>query len=266
MKITPQSVIAITGASRGIGRQAALTFAKRHASIVLLSRDQSRMEKVSQEIQELGGKPLVLRCDVSNESECHAWVPKALDRFGRIDVLVNNAGFGTYCQMADLPTEILNSTLRTNLHGALWCTQAVLPHMKKQGSGHIVNVSTVISVRSMPFMGVYCLSKAAMNAMTESLLLELKPNQIGVTLLCPGLTATDFQMNAHEINYKAPVSNEKGMSAEKVGRQILKAVEKNKSRVYLTKAGKLLVFLQRLCPRFVDFILYQGMVKRKAFK
>src|SRR5262245_45687527 len=144
MLIDKNSVVAITGASRGIGRAAAISFAKRNAKVALLSRDQQRLEAVA---KELPSKSVVIPCDVSNEASAKAGIQKALDYFGRIDVLVNNAGYGHYSKIENLTTSDLDQIFHTNLYGSLWCTQAVLPQMKQRKFGHIVNVSTIISRR-----------------------------------------------------------------------------------------------------------------------
>jgi len=262
MKISSDTVVAITGASRGIGRATALAFARKGAKLVLLSRDRAKMEVVADEVRALGTDVLVVSCDVSKQSECRAWVPVALERFGHVDVLVNNAGFGVYAKVEELTEEILESEFRTNLYGSIWCAQAVLPGMKQRHSGHIVNVSTVISRRSLPFMSAYCMSKFAMNAFDESLRVEIRREGIGVSLVCPGLTATDFQMNSHKINYKPPMRNKFGMSAEKVADTIVRCVERNRRHVHLTGLGKTLVFLQRFVPGFLDWVFLRGMVER----
>src|ERR1043166_1191262 len=170
MKIDLSTVVAITGASRGIGRAAAISFAKRGAKIALLSRNNKKLEEVA---KELPTESFVIPVDVSNETSAKSAIKKVVDHFGKIDVLVNNAGYGHYSKIENLSTSDLDQIFHTNLYGSLWCTQAVLPDMKKRKSGHIVNVSTIISRRSIPFMSAYCMTKFAMNAMDEALRLEL---------------------------------------------------------------------------------------------
>ncbi|MFH1017729.1 MAG: SDR family oxidoreductase [Pseudomonadota bacterium] len=257
MKIDRDSVVAVTGASRGIGRAAAAEFAKRGAKLVLLARDAARLEHVAQEIRAAGGDALVVACDVSREEDCRNWVPKALARFGKIDVLVNNAGYGHYSPVESLPTSDLDRIFRTNLYGALWNTQAVLPQMKERHKGHIVNVSTIISIRSVPYMTAYCMTKFAMNALDEGLRIEVRPFGIDVSLVCPGLTATDFQTNAVQASFKPFMKSASGMSPQKVGRAIVRAVERERKRTYLTLAGKTLFCFQKVSPRFVDQIMYR---------
>ena len=262
MRINKNTVVAITGASRGIGRAAAIEFAKRGAKVVLLARDKARLDEVAQRVAETGGEALALACDVSREHDCHDWVSKTLLRFSRIDVLVNNAGFGHYADVESLTTESLEQIFKTNLYGAIWCTQAVLPHMKERKSGHIVNISTVISIHSIPFMTAYCMSKFAMNAFDEGLRVEVKRFGINVSLVCPGLTATDFQSNTVRLGFEPFMKNRHGMSAARVGKAIVRAVEHRRKRTYLTAGGKTLVFMHKLAPGFVDEVIYRIYGKR----
>ncbi len=256
MKIDGNGVVIITGGSRGIGRACAIEFAQKGAKVVLGARDTLRMDQVSKEIKKLGGEAISVPCDVSHESDCQKLISETVRYFGKIDVLVNNAGFGHYASIENLENQALDQIFRTNLWGAIWCAKAALPYMKKQKSGHIVNVSTIISKRSMPYMTAYCMTKFAMNAFDEGLRLEVRPYGIGVSLVCPGLTNTEFQMNAGKSGVARPLLSKGGMSAEKVGRVILRAVERNKRRVALTLSGKFLLAVQRISPAFVDEILY----------
>ncbi|MCB0308471.1 MAG: SDR family oxidoreductase [Bdellovibrionales bacterium] len=256
MKIDKSTVVVITGASRGIGKETALAFARKGATIVLASRDKNRMEETSKKVEEAGGRACIKPTDVSKEDQCRALIEDAYQQYGHIDVLINNAGYGHYASVENIKTADLDAILRTNLFGSLWCIQAALPLMREKKKGHIVNVSTIVSRRSLPFMTAYCMSKFAMNAMDEGLRLEARPFGIGVTLLCPGLTQTDFQTNAGKVGYSSPVSNSHGMSAKTVAQKILKAVEKNQRRVYLTGTGKALLWLQKFCPSIVDELIY----------
>ncbi|HLG18524.1 MAG TPA: SDR family oxidoreductase [Bdellovibrionota bacterium] len=256
MRIDRNSVVIITGASRGIGRAAAIEFAKRGAKVVVASRDEAKMKEVADRVREAGGEPMVVACDVAVEKSCQELAKRTLARFSRIDILINNAGFGYYSPVEDLSTEKLDQIFRTNLYGTIWCTQAVLPQMKKQNRGHIVNVSTIISGRSIPFMSAYCMTKFAMRAFDESLRLEVRSHGIGVSHVCPGLTTTDFQTNAVRVEGSGPpVPNQMGMSPEKVGRAIFRAVERNKREVTLTMNGKIMLTLQRISPRLTDAII-----------
>ncbi|MEZ4704434.1 MAG: SDR family oxidoreductase [Bdellovibrionota bacterium] len=255
MKLHEQSVIVITGGSKGIGKACALELAPLGCTLILLARNASDLEKTKQECEALGAKTYTKVCDVSNQEACKAVLETIVNEMGRIDVLINNAGYGHYSKVEDLSTEDLHRIFDTNLYGALWCTQSVLPSMKKAGRGHIVNVSTILSHRSIPFFSAYSMTKFALNALTESLRSEVAPYGIGVSLICPGLTQTDFQTNAKKNQFHPPISSRHGMDPKKVAKSIRKAIEKNCKRVLFTGAGIALVWINRLCPGFCDRIV-----------
>lgn len=262
MKIDPNTVVVITGGSRGIGAEAAYAFAKKGAKTVLAARNVERMNQVASKVKELGSQALVVKTDVSKEEDCHNLAQKTFERWGFADVLVNNAGHGHYAAVEDLSTDLLDQIFRTNLMGSIWCSQAFIPKMKERKKGHIVHVSTVISLRSLPYMTAYCMTKFAMNALDEGLRTELRPYGIHVSLVCPGLTDTEFQMNAGKKGMAPPIRSHGGMSAKKVGNVILKSIERNRRRVALTFSGKLLITLQRISPFLLDEALHIVFSKR----
>lgn len=266
MKIGPDSVIVVTGASRGIGRETAIEFARKGAKVVLASRDETRMAGVALEIQALKKDVFSVTTDVSIESDCHQLIKSTVNHFGRVDVLVNNAGVGLYSSIQNLTTENLEQIFRTNLLGTIWCTQAALPHMKKARRGHIVNVGSVVSKRSIPFMTAYCMTKFAMSAFDEGLRLEVRQSGIDVTLVCPGITETDFQENSGKNEMSPPIHNQGGMSARKVGQAIVSAVENRRRNITLTTSGRFLLILQRISPRLVDELVYFFVVRKHFWK
>ncbi len=262
MVVGKETVVVVTGASLGIGRAAALEFGRKGASVVVAARNEALLREVVREIAKEGGRGTAIRCDVGIESDCQKLIYSSVKEFGRVDVLVNNAGRGHYAAVENLTTEDLDAIFRTNLYGTLWCTKAVLPHMKQAKRGHIVNVSTVISRRAFPFVTAYCMTKFAMNAFDEGLRLEVRPYGIDVSLICPGLTTTDFQKNATRAGISPPYQHQWAMSAEKVGKVILSAVERRKRRVMLTLPGKFLLAMQKLSPTFCDEMVYRVVAKR----
>ncbi len=263
MKLENGDVVIITGASRGIGRAAALAFAKKGCSVALLARDVSKLDQVKKEVEALGAKAMVVSCDVSKESDCFAAIELVHSSWNRIDVLVNNAGYGHYSPIEKLDTQSMDKIIRTNLFGPIWCTQAVLKFMKLKKRGHIVNISTIISKRAFPQMGAYCMSKFALTGMDESLGLELKPYGINVSLVCPGYTATEFQQNAALTGERPNLQQKLGMKPATVGKAIVRAVECNVRRTHLTIDGKLLLLVNKISPSFVDFV-FSLMFKEKT--
>lgn len=185
-------VVLITGASAGIGRAAALAFAREGAHLVLAARNEAALVDVQAELASYGGRVLVVPTDVTVDSDLEALVAAALAEFGRLDVLVNNAGIGLGGLLQDASPARLNQVIDTNLYGAMRLTQLVTPLMVGQGVGHIINVGAGLSKVPMPGMAAYVASKAALAAFTDSLRRELDNDGVRVSLIVPGLTRTAF--------------------------------------------------------------------------
>ncbi|MCC7460080.1 MAG: SDR family oxidoreductase [Proteobacteria bacterium] len=262
MRIRDQDIVIITGASRGIGKAAAIEFGKKKCRVDILARDSSKLNEVKTQIESAGGQAMVVNCDVSNENDCFSAIEQVINTWGSVDILVNNAGYGHYGNIENLDTPGMEKIIRTNLFGPIWCTKAVLPTMKKNQRGHIVNISTIISKRAFPHMGAYCMSKFALTGMDESLGLELKKYGVGVSLVCPGYTATEFQQNAALSGQRPDLRQKLGMKPETVGKAIVKAVECNIRRTTLTLDGKFLLLMNKISPSFVDYI-FSKMFKEK---
>lgn len=178
----------ITGASRGFGRRIAQLALSRGDNVVATARNQASVEK------ELGSSPnlLIVPLDVTNEEQAQAAAAKAIERFGRIDVLLNNAGFGLAGAVEEASAAEVESLYRTNVFGLLSVTRAILPHMRAQRAGTVLNVSSIGGYRSAAGFGVYCSTKFAVEGLSEALHHELAPLGIQVCVIEPGYFRTDF--------------------------------------------------------------------------
>jgi NAD(P)-dependent dehydrogenase (short-subunit alcohol dehydrogenase family) len=179
----------ITGVSRGFGRLWALAALDRGDKVAATARDTSALADL---VQRFGDAILPLELDVTDREASFARVAQAHAHFGRIDVVVNNAGYGQFGFVEELSENEVRDQFDTNVFGAIWITQAALPFLREQGGGHIVQVSSTAGLFSGPNVGVYCASKFAMEAFSESLAFEIEPFGIHVTLVEPGLFATDW--------------------------------------------------------------------------
>jgi len=223
-------VAVITGASMGIGEAIAKLFLQEGAKLVLCARDPARTEAAAQRIGGAAENTLCLTCDVSKRDQVDALMQAAVKRFGRIDILVNNAGFGLNDSVEKLNMSQLRQMFDTNFFGMLECMQAAIPIMRRQGSGEIVNISSVSGHISTPYMGGYAASKHAMQAIGMAARMELKRHDINVATICPGYIATDFSKNMIKGSQPERVggSVRYGASADVVARDTLKAVLKRK--------------------------------------
>ncbi len=193
-------VAVITGASRGIGREAARMMAECGAHVVInYCRDRAQAEAIAGLINKnTPGKAIAVQADVGNRDEAVKLVETATKEFGRIDVLVNNAGIWTYGAIADMPEEVWDETLRVNLKSVYYCCRLVVPHMIGQGGGRIINISSTAGQRGEPLHSHYAATKGAIISFTKSLAAELAPHNILVNCVAPGWVDTDMSHEAIE--------------------------------------------------------------------
>jgi NADP-dependent 3-hydroxy acid dehydrogenase YdfG len=185
-------VIAITGASSGIGEATALACAQAGASVALAARRIDRIDALAQRIEQAGGRAIAIPTDVGEEDQARTFVERAHGELGRLDGLVNNAGVMLLGPIEGAPTEEWRRMIHANVLGVLWCTHAALPLMRAQGSGDIVNISSVAGRVARAGSGVYNLTKHGVNAFSEALRQECVGAGIRVTLVEPGAVATEL--------------------------------------------------------------------------
>ena len=187
-----RQVVAVTGASSGIGEATAVACARAGASVSLAARRADRIEALAQRIGEEGGRALAVETDVGEESQARAFIERTHAELGRLDVLVNNAGVMLLGPIAGAPTEEWRRMIHANVYGVLYCTHAALPLMADQGSGHIINVSSVAGRHARAGSGVYNLTKFGVGAFSEALRQEAVAMGVRVTLIEPGAVATEL--------------------------------------------------------------------------
>jgi clavulanate-9-aldehyde reductase len=185
-------VVAVTGASSGIGEATALACARAGAAVALAARRADRIEALAERIEQEGGRALAVATDVGEEAQARAFVERAHSELGRLDVLVNNAGVMLLGPIENAPTEEWRRMIDANVFGVLYCTHAALPLMRGQGSGHIVNVSSVAGRIARAGSGVYNLTKFGVGAFSESLRQEAVGLGVRVTLVEPGAVMTEL--------------------------------------------------------------------------
>jgi clavulanate-9-aldehyde reducatase len=185
-------VVAVTGASSGIGEAVALACAEAGAAVALAARRAERIEALAERIVSAGGRAIAVRTDVSREEDARTFVRRAHDELGRLDVLVNNAGVMLLGPIAGADTEEWRRMIDANVYGVLYCTHAALPLMASQGSGHIVNVSSVAGRFARAGSGVYNLTKFGVGAFSEALRQEAVGMGVRVTVVEPGAVATEL--------------------------------------------------------------------------
>jgi short-subunit dehydrogenase len=254
-------VALITGASSGIGAAAVAVFAAAGYDVVLTARRKERLEQVRAAVaaRRPDARILPLLCDVDKDESVSEAFKQVAEQFGRLDALVNNAGFGSYGSVEKSPPELFRSSMETNYFGVIRCTQAALPLLraaatdsKRRWGAGIVMVSSFVGRRALPLMSAYCASKFALEGFSESLRVELRDERISVSVVNPGVTRSEFIGAAQGERPKNFLSPEGGMSCEAVAEVLLKAVRRPRRNFYLTAAGQSGLALQWLAPALMD--------------
>lgn len=221
-------IVAITGAGRGIGRATAIHLAARGARVVLGARSGNELAAVAAEIEQMGGEAAFLPVDVTRRADLEALVDLGRERFGRLDVIVNNAGIGPISRFDALRVEDWDAMIDINLKGALYGIAAALPHFAAQRSGHVVNVVSTAGLKVVPTMGVYAATKNALRTATEALRQESVPG-LRVTEVSPGFIDTTFvDSSITDPTILAEVSRRKqelAISPDAIARAIAFAIE-----------------------------------------
>ena len=277
-----EQVILITGASAGIGSALAQTLAKQFLGIrlILAARNKEKLETVATQCQKAGAPVLVVPTDMADTQQVQALASQGLQHFGRVDILVNNAGYGQMGPLELLTPAAAQQQMAVNFHGPLTLAQALIPHMRNQGRGKIINISSLGGRMAFPAGGLYSASKFALEAMSDVLRMELKGFNIQVSVIEPGPVITEFftvaRSKLEEIVpepektiYSEALTNvaaiEKqvellGWSAEKVAQVIIRVLQaKNpRSRYVAATGGGILIFLMtKLLPTWVSDIFWK---------
>ena len=255
-------VVVITGASSGIGAASALEFAKKGASIALVARTRKKLETLQSSLEKLSIKTLVCECDVSQKSQVQKMSNEVIEKFGTIDVLVNNAGFAIYGQVADLSIEQIESQMATNYFGMVYCTKQFLPKMLENNSGHIVNVASVAASFGLPGIASYCASKFAMLGFSEGLQHELRGTKVGVTVVSPIMVRTNFF--DHPSFETMPKYSPTSLSAQTVAKAVVSAATSKRLEIIVPPIVRGAVWAKHTIPFIINPII--GSVFRKQLK
>jgi short-subunit dehydrogenase len=239
-------VVLITGASSGIGRRLAIDLATKGATVIGCGRSAERLQQTEEEMRRANRSCAVMACDLGDRREVEKMVGRVVADFGRIDILINNAGIGMRKPFVESSVETVEAIMRTNYLGMVYCTHAVLPSMIARGKGHIVNISSAAGKIGTLNMAGYCASKFAMNGFSESLYHELKPLGIHVSVLCPGPVRTDFNKLFAATAPKAPPWLV--VSPEFVSQAVIQAIERRRFEVVIPRSLALMCWFKRIVP------------------
>jgi short-subunit dehydrogenase len=249
-------VVIITGASSGIGKETALLFALAGANVVLIARHEDKLQEVVSEIISYGGRAWGIVTDVADSTALEHMINKVIERYQQIDILVNNAGFGMLGSVEQTPLNEFRRIMETNLVGVFYLCQLVLPIMKKQGAGHIMNVASVIGRRATADSSAYCASKFGLIGFTESMQVEAIGTPVKISIINPGLTNTPFPRGmSNPANRNPGNSWSHGVSPVKVAKAILRCALHPRREVYITWYDRLLILINGLFPGLISSLL-----------
>ena len=255
-----EQVVVITGASSGIGRATAIQFGSEGASVVLAARNQEALEEAARQVEAAGGVALPVVTDVANWEEVKRLADLATNHFGRIDTWVNNAGIAEYATVDEMSIEEIQQIINVNLMGTIYGTKAVLPHMKRQNGGTIINVASALAKRSVALQSAYCASKHGVKGFTEALRLELEHDDIPIdlVLIMPSSINTPLFEHARSKMGVQPMPIPPIYEPSAVADTIVYVAQHPQRDVVVGGAGKLFTIMERISPGLVDWYLLQN--------
>ena len=250
--------ILLTGASSGIGAVLAVMLAKEGADLVLLARRKDRLQDIADQIaQQFGNnrKVILVDGDVTDPEVRQRAVQSAVEQLGGLDILINNAGVGAMARIEDTTQETLHRVFEVNFFSLFELTQLALPHLKQGIEPLVVNLGSIVGLRGVPHYGVYGSAKFAVTGLSESMRAEFSKHGIDVLLVCPGTTETEFFDVLHQATSKPKLPIHRPVTSEYVSERIVRAMKQGKHKIIPYFPAVLLDKLNRLCPRFVDWIM-----------
>ncbi|WP_133272237.1 SDR family oxidoreductase [Hymenobacter radiodurans] len=260
-------VVLITGGTSGIGRACAVVFGQAGARVVVTGRDGAKLAETAQQLTQLGIQHRTVRADVGVETDSARAVEETVAAFGRLDVLINNAGISMRALFQDADLEVIKRLMQTNFFGTVFTTKFALPHILA-AKGSIVGISSIAGYRGLPGRTGYSASKFAMQGFLEALRTELLPQGVHVLVACPGFTASNIRQTALAADGSAqgesPRDEGQMMSSEEVAGHLLRAVQQRRRDLVLTSQGKLTVFLNKWLPALTDKLVLNHFRKEEG--
>lgn len=262
--IFKDKVVIVTGASTGIGRAIAKEFAGNGSKVVMAARSTEKLQQIESHLKELGFDVMACTTDVTHEDECRRLIEKTVEKYGTIDILINNAGVSMRALFSVLDLSVIRRLMDVNFWGTVYCTKYALPYLV-ENRGSIVGVSSIAGFHGLPGRTGYSASKFAMHGFLETVRIENLRKHLHVMIIAPGFTSSEVRKHAlladGSEQGNSPREEGKMMSPEHVARWVLKGIRKKKRNKILTWEGRLTALFQRIVPDFVDYMYYREMAK-----
>src|SRR5690349_8245496 len=257
-------VVIITGGTSGIGKALAFEFGQKGSKIVITGRNEQALTETSEQLKAKGVTVLGVLADVTSRQDNERMADEARNKFGTIDILINNAGVSMRAIFEEVDTDVIRKVMDINFYGVVYATKACLPDILRN-KGSIIGISSIAGFRGLPARTGYSASKFALNGFLESLRTELLHTGVHVLTACPGFTASNIRKRSltedGSMQGESPRAEEKMMTAEECAQHIYRATVKRKRTLVLTAQGKLVVFLNKWLPGFADRMVYNVMRK-----
>jgi short-subunit dehydrogenase len=257
-------VVIITGATSGIGKALAYAYAGKGSKVVIGARNHENLLEVAEDIKLGGGEVAFAQTDVTSETDCKNLILTAVERFGGVDILINNAGISMRALFDDVDLVVIKQLMDVNFWGTVYCTKHALPYIQKT-KGSICGVSSTAGLVGLPGRTGYSASKFAMKGFLDSIRTENLKKGVHVLMAYPGFTASNIRVTSLTKDGtpqgKSPREEGKMMSAEDVASHIYSAIEKRKSSLVLTFEGKAVAILNKFFPSWVNKMVYNKMAK-----
>jgi short-subunit dehydrogenase len=257
-------VVIITGSGSGIGKALAYEMAYRGASVVLSDISLERLKEVRNDMESKGFNVISIQTDVSREDDCKFLIDSAVKKYGKIDVLINNAGISMRAIFAETDLSVIRKLMDVNFWGTVNCTKFALPYLLKT-KGSVVGLSSIAGFKGLPGRTGYSASKFAIQGFLETLRIENLKTGLHVMIACPGFTASNIRKVAlvgdGSQQGETPRDEGKMMTPEDVAKRIANGIDSRKNVLIMTTQGKMTVLLNKLFPKFMDKMVFNHMAK-----
>ncbi|MFO8236206.1 MAG: SDR family oxidoreductase [Bacteroidales bacterium] len=257
-------VIIITGASSGIGRACVYRFAQQGAKVVFGARNKEKLDTIEKDLKEKHNDVLAVPTDVSEPDSCKNLIHKTIEKYGKIDILINNAGVSMRGLFEHTNVDVIKKLMDINFWGMVYCTKYALPHLLKS-KGSVIGISSIGGFQGLPGRTGYSSSKFAMHGFLETLRIETLKKGLHVLVAAPGFTATNVRKSAlgpdGDPQGESPRNENKMMKPDEVAKVIEKGIRKRRRTIIMTTEGKLTVFLNRIIPKYMDKLTYKHLAK-----
>ena len=257
-------VVIVTGASSGIGKALVIELMSKNAKVVMASRNKAVLDEIINKYNFKDTDILTVETDVSKEEDCKKLIDATINKFGSIDILINNAGISMRALFEDLNIDVIKKVMDVNFWGTVYCTKYALPYLLNS-KGSVVGVSSIAGVKGLPCRTGYSASKFAIQGLLEVIRIENMKNNLHVLIAYPGFTASNIRNVAlskdGSVQGESPLDESKLMTSEEVAKRVIKAIIKRKRSLVMTSQGKMTVLLNKFFPKLVDKLVYNHMAK-----